>query len=930
VRDESEGTTSMGSRSSRPRWGQLTYSSFDRGNGTNGGWQIKETAGELSDEEIQILRSRVVTQFDSEGPLSAFPSASELALLPRRLTYVSDGTGSAAYWHSVMAGRDATGRPGNVFSHVLLDRAVNEALPAVRPIELWRSPDILSPFGPDQVAAASLNRRVPPAFGVTINRQSVLAFLFDPTEWRIGLLSVLLDAVHASLQGGPKVILSTDSADRAARWIAAVSMLTSPGWARELNFSVYERANGLQALIDRGVHLICVPSADVVLIPTTVDAAILNEHEIPNLGDVGGPAHETQAGSKIEATYWSTLAQAALVDVATADAAMTVLEDVASRIPGRGHEPAWPLAMTTLVMPDRFEDVQSEASVVVERWSPEALRGDPALFSVAASTFNKLSGTSAADVWERLSEASVSPVTQEMYVQTYVERVLTDWHWLARPGDVPLPAGIESSTLSPHVRTSARKAVIELPDRLASAASVEQSLAALTLLNFLHRTAVIELAENADEDLKDAVALVVERVVGEIVDDDRYADSILKTAPQLSSPFLLKNLLTAVENTGRFQSEGPGRKVPGGFFEWLFNGSSFNAAAAAARNLHLGVPPLVLEYAIWRCRTGVTTIDQARPLAAVGLTQALQAGAKLDSTTDEVITADPVWSAVELLPVEREIPQILEADFFTHALLNEELSPDVLDLCRLIVANRGEVPTDREVVRLANLRLLISSDWTDGDMVAVLSKAEWILAAAGEDLRERHRPNGATELSSAVLVAATISLTAEPDVRSSTKTPADLIQKFETRAGAEKACTDLEHFVERGTMGTQQLVELALQALKTTPGYPGPAPDQRTQLAATVGLRAGMDARLIDVVIRHALKVGAVPEQDGFFSSISGRIWDSLRHELPERQAEKIYSECERFARDWWKDLQELGDSANQVSAKSRILGVFKPAGRKD
>jgi GTPase-associated protein 1, N-terminal domain type 2/GTPase-associated protein 1, middle domain len=877
-----------------------------------------------------MLRSRVVTQFDSEGPLSAFPSASELASVPRRLTYVSDGVRTGVYWHSVMAGRDATGRPGNVFSHVLLDRATDEASPAFRPIELWRSPDILCPFGPDQVGAASLNHSDPPAFGVTTNRQSVLEFLFDPAEWRVGLLSVLLDAVHAALLGGPKVILSTDSADRAAMWIAAVSMLMSPNEARNLNFSVYERSNGLQSLMERGVHLICIPAADVALIPTTADAAILDEHEIPNLGDVGGPAHETHAGSKIGATYWSTLAQAALIDFDTADAAMAALNDVSSRVTGSGPEPAWPLAMATLVMPDRFEDVQSEASLVVERWSPETLRGDEALFSIATSTFNKLSGSSAEDVWERLNQASVSSVTQEMYAQTYIERVLTDWDWLARPGDAPLPTDVDSLPLPPRVKTAAEKAVLELPKTLAAAASVRQSLAALTLLNFIHRTALIELDENTDEELKDSLALVVERLIGEVVDDDRNADSILETAPQPSSPFILQNVLTSLENTRRFQSEFPGHRVPAGFFAWLFNGSPFADAAAAAKNLHLSVPPLVLEYAIWRCRTGVTSLDHARPLAAVGLMQAVQAGAKLDSLADEVIIADPAWTAVELLAVEREFPGILEPDFFIHALLNEDSSRDLLDLCRLIVANRGQVMAEREAVRLANLRLLVTSDWTDGDMVAVLSKAEWILAAAGEDLGQRHRLKRAPELSSAVLVAATISLTAEADVRTSTKTRTDLIQEFETRAGAEKARADLERFVERGTMGTQQLEALAVQAITTMPGYPGPAPDHRTQRAAAAGLRAGMDTRLIDVVIRHAFKVGAAPDQEGFFSNIAGSIWDSLRHALPERQAEKIYSECERFARDWWKNVQEFGNSANQVSAKSRILGVFKPAARKD
>lgn len=914
----------------RPRWGQLTYASFDRGNGASGGWQIKETSGELDDEEIKMLRSRIVTQFDSEGSLSAFPGAAELAAVPRRLTYISDGQRPAAYWHSVMAGRDATGRPGNVFSHVLLDRRPDEISPAIRPIELWRSPDLLCPFGSEQVAAASLAHADHPAFGVEVNRQSVLEFLFEPAEWRAGLLSVLLDALHASFEGGPKVILSTDSVDKAAMWIAAVSMLMTPTRARGLNFSVYERANGLQGLLDRGVHLICVPSADVGLLPSAEEVAILDEHEIPNLGDVGGPAHVTQAGSKIEATYWSTLAQAALVDVATADAAMATLDDVASRVPDYGHQPSWPLAMAALILPDRFEDVQSEASAVVRRWSPEALRTDSTLFSIATATFNEVSGASAEEAWERLQEPHLSSIMQEMYAQTYAERVLADWDWLARPGSVPLPGGSDLVTSAPHLRVAAQKAVLGLPERLASAASAGQAFTALKLVDFVHRSALLKLTEETDEHVKDAVALVVERVIQEIVDDDDLSAVMLTTAPRVTSTFIRDNFLGAVENTKRFQSRSPGRKVPAAFFAWLFEGSEFANAGIAAQNLHQHIPPMVLEYAIWRCRTGASLLEHVRPLAAVGLLRALETGVELDAATDQVLYAFPPWQTAELLAVEREFPGVLEPEFFHSALLSDYSTPAVLELCRMIVANHASVAADGEAVSLAKLRLIAASDWTNGGFPDVLSKAHWILAAAEVAIRRSDGQIDVPELSGAVLVAATLSLTKAADIRSTPKAIGDLIRAFETRAGAEKACSELERLVTRRTVGADGILELASQALKTMPGYPGPSPDAETQSVADIGLRAGLDARLIDVAIRMALKVGVISEQDEFFARISSGIWDSVRHRMSERQAEKTYSECEKFARDWWKDLQGHGTSGHQASARSRILEVFKPAARKD
>jgi hypothetical protein len=930
VDDKPRGMNSARSSNTRPRWGQLTYASFDRGNGANGGWQIKETSGELDDEEIKILRSRIVTQFDSESSMSAFPSAAELAALPRRLTYMSDGESTAAYWHSVMAGRDATGRPGNVFSHVLLDRCPDEISPAIRPIELWRSPDLLCPFGTDQVAAASLAHADHPAFGVTVNRQSVLEFLFEPAEWRAGLLSVLLDALHAALEGGPKVILSTDSADKAAMWIAAVSMLMTPARARGLNFSVYERANGLRGLLDRGVHLICVPSADVGLLPSAEEVAILDEHEIPNLGDVGGPRHVTQAGSKIEATYWSTLAQAALVDVATADAAMAALDDVAARVPDHGREPSWPLAMAALILPERFEDVQSEASAVVKRWSPESLRTDSMLFSIATATFKEMSGASAEAAWERLNEPHLSSIMQEMYAQTYAERVLADWDWLARPGDIPLPGGSDSVTSAPILSMAAQKALLGLPDRLAAAASIGQAFAALKLVDFVHRSALLKLTEEADEYVKDAVALVVERVIQEIIDDDNLSAVMLTTAPRVRSTFVRDNFLAAVENTKRFQSQSPGRKVPPAFFAWLFDESEFVNASIAAQNLHQHVPPMVLEYAIWRCRTGASLLEDVRPLAAVGLLQALEAGVELDAATDQVLVAHPPWHTTELLAVESEFPGILEPEFFYPALLSDYSIPAVLELCRMIVANRASNATDGEAVSLANLRLVAASDWTSGSFTDVLSKAHWILAAAEDALRRSKVQIDVPELSCAVLVAATLSLTEAADMRSTPKALGNLIRAFETRAGAEKACSDLERLVARRAVGSVGILALASQALQSVTGYPGPSPDAGIQAVADIGLRAGLDARLIDIAIRMALKVGAIPDHDEFFASISSGIWDSVRHRMSDRQAEKTYSECEKFAREWWKDLQGQGSSANQSGARSRIRGVFKPAARKD
>ncbi|WP_308289857.1 hypothetical protein [Mycolicibacterium mageritense] len=52
-------------------------------------------------------------------------------------------------------GSDSTGRPGNVFAHVVLDRTPFAA-PQRRPIEWWRSPQWVRPFGAAAVGRATI------------------------------------------------------------------------------------------------------------------------------------------------------------------------------------------------------------------------------------------------------------------------------------------------------------------------------------------------------------------------------------------------------------------------------------------------------------------------------------------------------------------------------------------------------------------------------------------------------------------------------------------------------------------------------------------------------------------------------------------------------------------------------------------------------
>ena len=132
--------------------GQLTFTSFDGGGGA--GWQIKESTG-LSPTEIERLRAGIDARLDAGVDLPRFPSADDLEGFPRRLVFDADphhlGDGTMVWWHHAPAGVDGSGRPGNVFTHVLVGHHGPDlgdqtgTSPGARPIDWWRSPGWLTP-----------------------------------------------------------------------------------------------------------------------------------------------------------------------------------------------------------------------------------------------------------------------------------------------------------------------------------------------------------------------------------------------------------------------------------------------------------------------------------------------------------------------------------------------------------------------------------------------------------------------------------------------------------------------------------------------------------------------------------------------------------------------------------------------------------------
>lgn len=334
----SNGVTTGGHR---PRYAQLIYTSFDDGSGSRGGWGVKDESGDLTPEERQELTARIVTRFDVGKPLPTYPTPSQIDRRPCRLAYAPLDGEAAGYWHTVDSGRDGTGRPGNVFAHVVLDRQIS-AESTLRPIQLWGSPHWLRPYNAAEVAAATLTREAIPEPNGDITAESVIAFLADATVDRQSLFRVLLDAVYAAMAGGPGVMLLTGDFDSGPRWLAAISYFMSPGTARRFSWSTHDDPTLAAADLGRGIHLVVVDRERTAKMPAGQWITI-DEDDEPSIGELGS-THGIDSG-EVPVGGWSVLAEGVLADEFAAERLLVQQDTIAAEVGDYDLTPMWPLAV---------------------------------------------------------------------------------------------------------------------------------------------------------------------------------------------------------------------------------------------------------------------------------------------------------------------------------------------------------------------------------------------------------------------------------------------------------------------------------------------------------------------------------------------------------------------------------------------------------
>ncbi|MCC9185061.1 hypothetical protein LOC73_31350 [Mycolicibacterium mageritense] len=242
------------------RYGQLAYTSFDAV-GSAGGWQVKQTTGAPTPDEIQQLIAGVRTVFRPLEPMPAYPTPEQLEQGPRRLAYGRLEGEAVALWHTVPAGRTAPD------GQATCSRTWCWTARRSPPRNGGRSNGGDHRSGCARSVPLRWGARpsptAPPAPGDVVTKDSVVAFALDTRTWRLATLFALLDAVAAALDGGPPVVLGVESPDSAAQWIGLVSFLMSAGTAAQLTFSTFDRADQVMLALHGGQLLTAVPLADL-------------------------------------------------------------------------------------------------------------------------------------------------------------------------------------------------------------------------------------------------------------------------------------------------------------------------------------------------------------------------------------------------------------------------------------------------------------------------------------------------------------------------------------------------------------------------------------------------------------------------------------------------------------------------------------------
>lgn len=406
---------------SRPRFAALTYTADLNGFG------VKDIRGELSVDEARLLTERLEVIPDFGMTIPDVRSSRD-APLPRRCVWTTTPEGGI-FWHLAPAGRDSTGRPGNFFVHGIIDRTPQlpdhqgQALP--RPSAWIGSPDILQPFGGAASDAARLPDKERPDAGEEVTADTVVAHLLGGEDGaRIHLLGALLDGIAARREGGPPVVLATQTVEDAAQWVGLVSHLVAPATARTLSWSLLENPGGsVAARAERlSLDLVCIRHDAIAEVDPGVRLLV------DGAGGLEGP---------VGTSDWALLADAVL-DWAEKGDDLRRADEISREVgcPAGTHL-AWPLAMLVALEPERFPSAKEVADRVLLH-SPSEIAQAPERYRQAVTeAVSSVLGGDLDAIYDHLMHATDRTGVTELLWREYLSQLTTRPERLL--GDRPLP-----------------------------------------------------------------------------------------------------------------------------------------------------------------------------------------------------------------------------------------------------------------------------------------------------------------------------------------------------------------------------------------------------------------------------------------------------------------------------------------------------------
>lgn len=455
-------------------WGQLGYAS------TKGGFGVHAESGLDHDERDLLIAgcNPGRKSFGVELPLLA--DASQVARFPRNLSYRWVPKVGGCYWHSSPAGADESGRTGNVFVHALLDRGREGQLLAGRPIEVWRSPTMLIPFGIAEVTAAVLPQ-LPSVPSDVVTRDQVVRFL---TSFEVDRLSVLRQVLPALAEPRTRpLVLGVASPDEGALWVAAISYLLSAQAAREFSFVVWEAPDLLTADRLPAVELLCVEEAQI---PSGLSSEL-------GLQVVHSTHPDAAVQGESIALAWGELAEQLFShSPEEIEHLLEEIDHLTSQAPVGSAHRAWPLAIAMACHLEKWPHLRDQLTNMLLQLTPPGI-DQGRMWQVTEELIKERKdrhGTDLVDLLSDVRAAAPGPI-QAMLHQGYVERAVQEPRWVADParrkgslgsrtdsqGEHDAQIRLAGTWQSPWVRTALERHVVEDP--------VDHALQLTWLMDFL-------------------------------------------------------------------------------------------------------------------------------------------------------------------------------------------------------------------------------------------------------------------------------------------------------------------------------------------------------------------------------------------------------------------------------------------------------------